>query len=122
MSYTIARTNITIFEPFCPFCDYISYFWTCFDTFIHKCVIHVIILLRYITLQCIMYRINDFIIYTTAILLLCCCGIDVSVFKCLYLIVNGNELIHAVMVCVMEVYCVYVSVSPFFITLQVIND
>ena len=49
--------------------------------------------------------------YTTAIFSLCCCGIDVSVFKCLYLFVYGSGLIHAVVVCVVEVYCVYVSVS-----------
>ena len=44
--------------------------------------------------------------YTTAIFSLCCCGIDVSVFKCLYLFVYGSGLIHAVVVCVVEVYCV----------------
>ena len=90
---------------------YISYFWTCFDTFIHEYVIHVIILLCYITLQCIIYRINDFNIYTTAIFSLCCCGINVNFLACLYLFVYGSELVYADVVCVVEVYCVYVSVS-----------
>ena len=41
------------------------------------------------------------------------CGMDVSVFRCLYLDVDGNKLVHAVMVCMicivfmyMYIYCV----------------